>query len=100
MAVLKQLSSRGTIWPDSCADAVEHLVAALDQQNNDTSTAYYRVLSDAAMELDIPSQEKRGEQNGHAPSDPGHTDHGRRPAMATGIVNNAHVPSSERYSRR
>ncbi|KUI55879.1 hypothetical protein VP1G_03256 [Cytospora mali] len=47
LRILKQLSKRGTVWPDSCAQAVEHLISALERRklkptavpdNNDAQT--------------------------------------------------------------
>lgn len=32
LCILKHLSKRGTIWPDSCSKAVEHLISALEKR--------------------------------------------------------------------
>ena len=101
MAVLKQLSLRGTIWPDSCANAVEHLVAALDQRNNDhKSAALPRVRSDGPPEPNTPSRESRDERTRHVPSDSGYINHSQRPGEATRLIENVPVPSFEQHYRR
>lgn len=37
LQILRKLSRRGTAWPDSCAQAVDHLIAALQKRSSTTS---------------------------------------------------------------
>lgn len=49
LRILKQLSKRGTAWPTSCAQAVEHLLAALGKRKSQPGEMDTSMLSTRAV---------------------------------------------------